>query len=180
MHYHTIMANLHPSDAIIILGYPAKSSNRPGPILRSRLDKGIALYKQNAANTIILTGSAVSNINVEADVMATYCMRQGIPADDLILERHALNTYENALYTRKIMKLHKMRTGILVSSNFHIPRAKYIFRHFAKDLQFEGAQFPKDAFPLLKYYFLLRERLIMWYLCTLGDKKQYKVAITSV
>lgn len=135
---------------------------------------------QGAANTIILTGSAVRNSNVEADVMAAYCMRKGIPAEALILERHALNTYENALYTRKIMKLQKMRTGIVVTSDFHIPRAKYIFRHFAKDLQFEGAPFPKDTFPLLKYYFLLRERLIMWYLCTLGDKKQYKVAITSV
>lgn len=174
------MTSLYPSDAIIILGYPAKSSHKPGPILRSRLDKGIELYKQGLAKKVVLTGAAVRNANIEAEVMAEYCKRNGIDEDALILEKKAYNTYENALYTRKIMKAQKLRTGIVVTSDFHIPRARYIFRHFAKDLQFEPAPYPVNTFPLSKYYFLFRERLIMWYLCTLGDKKQYKVAITSV
>lgn len=170
------MSAINSTDTIIILGYPSKKEGQPSAILRSRLDKGIELYKKGIASNIILTGSAVRNKNVEAEVMADYCIKAGIPADKLTLEKNAQNTYQNALFTRKIMKARHYRTGTIVTSDFHVHRSRFIFKHFAQDLQFIAAPYPQDAPLLLKYYFMLREKLIIWYLCLLGDKKYHRAS----
>lgn len=170
------MTSISSTDTIIILGYPSKREGQPSAILRSRLDKGIELYNNGVAKNIILTGSAVRNRNIEAEVMADYCIKAGVPADKLMLEKKAQNTYENALFARKIMKAHRYRTGTIVTSDFHIHRAKFIFKHFAQDLQFIAAPYPQDAPLLLKYYFMLREKMIIWYLCLLGDKKYHRAS----
>ncbi|UDL90301.1 YdcF family protein [Mesorhizobium sp. PAMC28654] len=51
----------------------------------------------------------------------------GVAADRLILENKSRNTYENAIFTRQMVAPKPGETWLLVTSAFHMPRAKALF-----------------------------------------------------
>lgn len=146
---------------LVVLGYPAKADGTPSPILQARLDKAISLYHNNISNKIILTGAAVANNHIEAQVMAKYCIQQGIPQADLFIETSAKNTYENARMVRKMMRSHGFLNAIIVTSGFHKMRAERFFSKHLNNVQVVAAPFP-DKFPIIKQWYLqLKEYLIL-------------------
>ncbi|RWC64336.1 YdcF family protein [Mesorhizobium sp.] len=51
----------------------------------------------------------------------------GVTADRLILENKSRNTYENAVFTKELATPKPGETWLLVTSAFHMPRAKALF-----------------------------------------------------
>ena len=51
----------------------------------------------------------------------------GVTADRLILENKSRNTYENAVFTKELVTPKPGETWLLVTSAFHMPRAKALF-----------------------------------------------------
>ncbi|RJT36143.1 YdcF family protein [Mesorhizobium waimense] len=51
----------------------------------------------------------------------------GVVSDRLILENKSRNTYENAVFTRELVTPKPGETWLLVTSAFHMPRAKALF-----------------------------------------------------
>ena len=51
----------------------------------------------------------------------------GVTADRLILENKSRNTYENAVFTKELVTPKHGETWLLVTSAFHMPRAKALF-----------------------------------------------------
>ncbi|MER9604659.1 YdcF family protein [Mesorhizobium sp. M0243] len=51
----------------------------------------------------------------------------GVAADRLILENKSRNTYENAVFTKELLTPKPGETWLLVTSAFHMPRAKALF-----------------------------------------------------
>ncbi|TGQ47857.1 YdcF family protein [Mesorhizobium sp. M00.F.Ca.ET.216.01.1.1] len=51
----------------------------------------------------------------------------GVSADRLILEKKSRNTYENAVFTKQLVTPKPGETWLLVTSAFHMPRAKALF-----------------------------------------------------
>ena len=70
-----------PSDTVIILGIKIKENGEPDEVLKSRLERGIEVFKTTQPVKLILSGSSVHNQFVEAEVMADYCRKRGIPGD---------------------------------------------------------------------------------------------------
>ncbi|MEZ5015785.1 MAG: YdcF family protein [Flavipsychrobacter sp.] len=161
------------ADVIVILGYPVKSTDTLNDVLLSRLDKGIDLFRYGFARKIIVSGAAVHNNIVEAEVMAAYCIKNEIPPESLILERKARNTYENALYSVRLMKQLNYNSAIVVTSSFHKQRADYLFSRFIAHYSVEGAPFPKSFTFLRKTLFLVREKLMMLWYIFMGNEWLY-------
>jgi uncharacterized SAM-binding protein YcdF (DUF218 family) len=63
----------------------------------------------------------------------------GVTADRLILESKSRNTYENAIFTRQLVTPKAGETWLLVTSAFHVPRAKGLF---------DKAGFPTIPWPV--------------------------------
>lgn len=146
---------------LIVLGFPADSNGNPGPILQSRLDKAIELYRKGLAGKIIVTGAAVDNEFVESEVMAVYCIQHGIPAADIYVESNAKNTYENARMVNKIMLEKGYENAIVVTSGFHKMRAAMFFSGVMTKFKIETAPFP-DGFPFLKrLLYIVKEYIIV-------------------
>ncbi|RUX98833.1 YdcF family protein, partial [Mesorhizobium sp. M7A.F.Ca.US.005.03.2.1] len=51
----------------------------------------------------------------------------GVAADRMILENKSRNTYENAVFTKELVTPKPGETWLLVTSAFHMPRAKALF-----------------------------------------------------
>lgn len=146
---------------MVVLGFPADSDGNPGAILQSRLDKAIELYRNGVAGKIIVTGAAVDNEFVESEVMAVYCIRQGVPAADVYIESNARNTYENARMVNTMMQEKGYENAIVVTSGFHKMRAAMFFSGVMTKFKIETAPFP-DGFPFLKrLLYIVKEYIIV-------------------
>ena len=114
-------------DTLIILGNPAKDDGRPSAILKTRLDRGLELYKSGVAPLIIVSGGAAHNFYIEAEVMHDYLVANGIPTSKIIQDQISLSTIDNAENCSKLMAMYGLETALLVTSSFHAPRAKLLF-----------------------------------------------------
>src|ERR1700691_1256198 len=91
-------------DVILVLGNPAKSDGSIGPLARSRVLEGIRQYRAGVAPHLLVTGGAVQNRFVEAQVMQQFARSQGVPASAVFAEGESQNTIQNAYYSYKIMQ----------------------------------------------------------------------------
>lgn len=114
------------ADAIVVLG-AAQYDGRPSPVLRSRLDHAIALYRDGQARTIIMTGGVGPGDTVsEAVVGRRYAVRQGVPAEAILTERRGLSTLESMEAVAALMRAREMKSAVLVSDPFHMLRLKLL------------------------------------------------------
>lgn len=135
-HRHLPLANPPQVDAIVILGGATRNHEPPRimPDLSDRGDRllyGAKLYQDGAAPKIILTGGRIQwygGASSEAESMATILELIGIPRQDMLLESRALNTHENAVYTKEILQREQIKQILLVTSAAHMPRSLAIFR----------------------------------------------------
>ena len=120
---------LNRFDAIIVLGYPADDDGNPTPTQLARVTEAVHEYERGVAPRLIVTGGAVANGYVEAQVMARTAEAQGVPASLVLIEPNARDTIQNACYAARIMKAHGWSSAEVVSSASHLPRAALIFSH---------------------------------------------------
>ena len=80
------------------------------------------LYGLGFSDTIIITGWGTS-----VDRMAERAVREGVEKQDLILEKESISTYQNALYSKKIVLKKGYKSAIIVSSPYHMRRSKMVF-----------------------------------------------------
>lgn len=73
------------------------------------------------------TGAVLLNGEGDADTAPRLLTALGVEPERLILENRSRNTYENAVFTRRMVSPQAGQTWLLVTSAFHMPRAKALF-----------------------------------------------------
>ena len=136
-------------DVILVLGNPAENDGSIAPIAKSRVLEAIRQYRAGVAPRLLMTGGAVQNQFVEAQVMLQFARSQGVPASALFAEDESQNTIQNAYYSYKIMQAHGWTSALVVSSPTHLRRASLIFSHYPLAWRMDAAPWPPD-FPLWK------------------------------
>ena len=116
-------------DVLIVLGSPADADGNPTATELARVTEAVHEYERGAAPRMIITGGAIHNQFVEAQVMARVAEAQGIPAAEIVVEPEARDTMENACNSLRIMRSHGWTSAKVVSSTSHLPRAGMIFRN---------------------------------------------------
>ncbi len=96
-----------------------------------RLFQAIALYKKGQIKQILLSGGSANLINrqvKEADLAVKYLKLIGLPDSAILIENQSRNTVENARYSLALIRKKNPKAKIMViTSAWHIPRAKLIF-----------------------------------------------------
>jgi uncharacterized SAM-binding protein YcdF (DUF218 family) len=96
-----------------------------------RLFQAIDLYKKGIIKKIVFTGGSgyVTKPELKEGAMVKqYILRLGIPADDFIVENESRNTYENALFTKQLLKDSCISGNlVLITSAFHMRRSLACF-----------------------------------------------------
>lgn len=110
-------------DALIVLGAGITLRGNLTRVAKSRMDRAVELYRGGAAPRIIVTGKK------ESVFMKRYAVKKGVNPANVLLEAKALDTIGNAFFTRKAFLLpNSWQSIVVVTSIFHINRAKLVFR----------------------------------------------------
>ncbi|MFD2880322.1 YdcF family protein [Paenibacillus rhizoplanae] len=92
-----------------------------------RVEQGVKLFQEGYAPQLLLSNS--QEITGPAGDMRQTALSLGIREDAILTEDAAESTYQNAQFTLPIMKQKGFKSAIVVSSDFHIRRVKFIFDH---------------------------------------------------
>lgn len=97
----------------------------------NRLIQTVELYHAGKINKILLSGGtgAIGSDFQESRSSFELLQKMGIPKEDMLIEDKSRNTYENALFSAKILKKEAPNTKyLLITSAFHQRRALACFQ----------------------------------------------------
>ncbi|MFS8613241.1 YdcF family protein [Limnochorda sp.] len=134
------------------------------------------LWHQGLAPLVVVTGGPIAWQTVAAEVMARHLEALGVPGEAILVEGRATSTWENAAYTLPLMEAQGARQVVVVTSNYHVRRARLAFRRLYEPagLQVAVHGAPDPGFhpdgwwqePLGREYGLLELMKLLWYLVT--------------
>jgi uncharacterized SAM-binding protein YcdF (DUF218 family) len=131
---------------IIILGSPNDERGNLSDIAISRLMRGLQEYRQRKGYKILCTGGFGEHFNTtdrpHAEYAIDYLLQSGLGETDTLGIAESRNTAEDALLAKPIVEKHGIKPLIIVSSDFHMKRVKYIFKRVFEgfNLTFCGAK----------------------------------------
>jgi uncharacterized SAM-binding protein YcdF (DUF218 family) len=115
----------HPAAAILVMG-AAEDNGTPTLDLRARLNEALLLFNKRDAHLIMVTGSKEKgDIFTESGVSATYLMKKGVPAED-ILQAGGTNSYENVADAAPQLLARHATTVLVTTDPFHEHRSMAI------------------------------------------------------
>jgi vancomycin permeability regulator SanA len=109
----------------IIFGAGIWADGTPTPMLADRIAAGVQLYKLGKVSKLLMSGDRSSDDYDEVTAMQRYAESLGIPTEDIILDYAGFTTYETCHRARENFNITE---AILVTQNFHLPRAVYTCR----------------------------------------------------
>ena len=136
-------------DSVVILGSQVIDGKVP-PLLRSRLDKGLELYRRAPSAPLLIPsgGQGADESRPEGVAMAEYLVQAGTPAGDVAAEDRAANTAQNLQFSEAVARDHG-RTGplVVVTNNYHVLRAALLSRKLGIDAQVVGSPTARYFLP---------------------------------
>ena len=121
------------ADAIVVFAGGVGESGTAGVGVPERVGKAIELYRAGYAPSIVFSSGYVFTLR-EAESMKAIAIANGVPADAIVLEEKAANTYENVLHSSEIARARGWRRVLLVSSRYHMLRATRTWQKVAPDI----------------------------------------------
>ncbi len=139
-----------PVDGIIVLGGSVDqylTQRRQQIVLNNgaeRMTSFVALAKEFPEAKLVFTGGSgrLDQTHKEAETVKRFFTLMGIPESRMIYEDQSRNTFENGVFTHRLIKPKPSQRWILITSARHMPRAIGVFRN----LDWELLPYPVDYF----------------------------------
>jgi uncharacterized SAM-binding protein YcdF (DUF218 family) len=130
--------NLEKCDAIILLG--------DDNFYADRATRAAELYRQNLAPTVVASGVRLRPYAGISELMTHDLIERGVPKERIVpLPQDADNTRDEAEALKTLVTQKGWTSVIIVTSNYHTRRARYIFRKiFPSDIKIAVAS-ARDA-----------------------------------
>jgi uncharacterized SAM-binding protein YcdF (DUF218 family) len=111
------------ADAAMVLG-AAVWGNEVSPVFRERINHAIDLYRRGRVHKIIFTGGQGNrNEPTEAAAARAYAIKNGVPANAILLEDSSHTTYENVINAKQVADANGLKKVLIVSDPMHMKRA---------------------------------------------------------
>ena len=121
IHFYATHDQARPADAIAVFG-AAEYDGRPSPVLRARLDRALALYREHLAPLVITLGGGGGPRDSEGGVGHDYLLAHGVPENQIIAETQSTNTEESAARLAAIARENHLNRILAVSDGTHLFR----------------------------------------------------------
>ena len=99
-----LLQSKEKADAILVLGAQVKPDGTPCLMLKERLNTGIQLYKEGAADRIIMSGDHGSDDYDEVNAMKSYAIDQGVPSECIFMDHAGFSTYDSIYRAKEIFQ----------------------------------------------------------------------------
>ena len=123
-------ADIPAPAGIIVLGGAADAD-------AARMTTGVELARRYPTARLVFTGGSgalLGEVPPEAIGARKLWLSLGMPDERMTFESKSRNTWENAAFTRDLVKPKPGETWLLVTSAWHMPRSVGIFRHLGFDV----------------------------------------------
>jgi SanA protein len=139
------------SQVAIILGAAVLNNGTPSSVLEDRVFTAIDLYKQGKVSKILMSGANPTITNNEVNPVRKVLIAHGVDAKDIFLDHAGVDTYSTMYRAKAVFEI---SSAIIVTQEFHLPRALYTARSLGIDAY--GLAADKGQYSLKNY---LRELL---------------------
>jgi uncharacterized SAM-binding protein YcdF (DUF218 family) len=127
-------SNIEPADSIVVLSGMIKTINSKDGLdyefgeASDRIFAGINLFKEKKAPKLILTrGKLPWSVGIpEGEYLKEIAINNGISENNILLTENIENTDQEAKAIKKLLSDDKSKV-LLVTSAFHMPRARMVF-----------------------------------------------------
>ena len=131
----------YDKDYMIILGCQIRKDGSLTPLLKGRVDKALEFRNKQLEATgkdLIFIGSGGKGSNepmAEGEAIKNYLIEQGIDKKRILVDDKSTNTYENIMYSNKLIKKKDVNVAF-ATTNYHVFRAGLLAT--SQGLQAEG------------------------------------------
>ena len=133
------------ADAIVVFAGGVGENGKAGGGTPERLNEAVALYRTGYAPYMVVSTGYVYSFK-EAESMRDSAVAQGVPSSAIVLEDRSKNTHENVLFSERILRDHKSKSILLVSSPYHMRRALMVWHKLAPDIAVTPTPPPRSQF----------------------------------
>lgn len=134
---------------VVILGSPNDQYGNLSEMGQGRVALGLTVYHQlsESGYRFLLTGGYGQHFNTTDKPNAFYAqqilLESGVPPHHIVEFAESRNTLDDALQARPIVDRYGAHHLVVISSDFHIERVKYVFSHVFPDkkLEYHGAPY---------------------------------------
>ncbi len=122
-------------DFLIILGCGIRKDGTPTPLLAGRVDRALKFYRQQIKKTgkapvfVPSGGQGPNEVISESESMTGYLLKKGVPAEHILQENKSRSTYENMLFSKKVIQSVNPEAKVAFSTtNYHVFRSGLMAR----------------------------------------------------
>ncbi|ATP40597.1 vancomycin resistance protein [Solibacillus sp. R5-41] len=153
------------NEYVIILGAKVKPGGVPSLALANRLQVAAEyLHKHPHVIAVVSGGQGADEDRTEASVMKDYLLAEGITSERILVEDEATSTYENLLYSKRLLP-DDVTNITIISNDFHLRRASYLAEKIGLEADVVAAPTPKIVEAKMRF----RERLALLKTYILGQ-----------
>lgn len=117
-----VYSSSEPCDCIIVLGASVYADGTLSPILQSRVDAAIQLYKRGVAPVIVMSGDGREANYNEPSAMKEYAVSCGVSEDDVFCDPGGYNTYDTMW---RVSRVFGADSCFVVTQEYHLYRAVF-------------------------------------------------------
>ena len=122
-----------PADAVVVFAGGVGESGQAGGGYQERVKAAVDLYHAGFAPRLVFESGYVFAFR-EAEIMRDLAVSQGVPEAAIVLETNGVNTYDDVIRVREVLKAQHWRRILLVSSPYHMRRAMLVWRKQAPEV----------------------------------------------
>ena len=112
-----------PHDVAIVFGAGLRRDGTPTTVLADRVDTAVDLFRDGKVERLLMTGSTREGYD-EPAAMAARARSLGVPEAAILIDSGGVRTYESCARAQQT----GIRSALLVSQRFHLPRALALCR----------------------------------------------------
>jgi len=131
------------SEVIVLLGSPNSDEGELYSVARERCQRALKEYDRRHACKILPTGGFGAHFNTTDRPHAWYLKRwlvaHGVTEEDVLPFAESRNTIEDAVLSYPIVQRCGARHTVVVTSDYHAARARYVFERVYRDVALEYA-----------------------------------------
>ncbi|XLS30603.1 vancomycin high temperature exclusion protein [Flavobacteriaceae bacterium M23B6Z8] len=112
---------------VIVPGARVYEDGTLSPVLKDRVETALTLFKSGKVSRFLLTGDHGQHSYDEVNAMKAYLQDKGVSPALIFTDHAGFDTYDSMYRAKEIFKVND---AIVVTQEFHLPRAVFLGRKF--------------------------------------------------